>query len=137
MASKSISAPPFSFVLDYLYPKEPVIKPMFGCHALYLDGKIVLVLRKRTEHSEANGVWLATSREHHESLKKLFPSMRSIAMLGEPPTNWQVLPEASSDFESSVIKACELVVKGDPRIGRIPKSRAPRRNTKKGSVRRP
>ncbi len=134
---KKISALPFKFVLDYLYPKEPAIKPMFGCYALYLDRKIVLVLRKRKIHPEANGVWLATSREHHDSLKRMFPSMRSIGMLGEPPTNWQVLPESSSDFESSVIKACELIVKGDPRIGRIPKSRAQRHKTEKRSVRRP
>lgn len=124
MVRKTASPPPFSFVFDYLYPKEPRIKPMFGCYALYLDRKIVLILRKRKVHPEANGVWLATAKEHHSSLKKLFPSMRSIGLLGEQPTNWQVLPETSTDFESSVIKACELIVKGDPRIGRIPKSKS-------------
>ena len=124
MALKTQSSIPFSFVLEYLFPREPRIKPMFGCYALYLDRRIVLILRERKIHPEANGVWLATGREHHASLKKIFPSMRSIDMLGASPTNWQLLPAKSRDFEASVIKACELIVKGDPRIGKIPKSRS-------------
>ncbi len=96
---------------------------MFGCHALYIGKRIVLILRKRDTHPETNGVWIATTRVHHASLRKLFPSMQSIAMLGKAPTNWQVLPEASEDFESGVIKACGLILKGDPRIGKIPKGK--------------
>ncbi|MBI1806575.1 MAG: hypothetical protein HYR76_05935 [Ignavibacteria bacterium] len=114
---------PFAFVLDHLYPKEPVIKQMFGCFALYVGDKITLILRKRKDHPSINGVWLATSKEHHASLRKDFPSMQSIDVLGEGVTNWQVLPEKSRDFEASVIRACECIVKGDPRIGRIPKQR--------------
>ena len=117
---------PFTFVFDYLYPKEPVVKPMFGCHALYLGKKIYLILRRRSTHKSINGVWIATNREHHESLRKLMPSMRSIDILGRDPTNWQVIPETSADFESSVIAACDLVKKGDPRIGVMPKERAKR-----------
>jgi len=49
--------------------------------------------------------------------------MHSIEVLGKGTTNWQVLSESSPDFESSVVTACELVVKGDPRIGTIPKSK--------------
>jgi hypothetical protein len=125
MKRKKTSATlPFTFVFDHLYPIEPEIKPMFGCFALYVNKKIVLILRKRDEHSEFNGVWLATMREYHVGLRKIFPSMKSIGFLGEHPTNWQVLPESAEDFEESVIRACELVVKGDPRIGKIPKRKA-------------
>jgi|ERR1041385_2723272 hypothetical protein len=120
MGKKKVQLP-FAFVLDYLYPNEPAIKPMFGCHALYIEKKLVLVLRKRNDHRNINGVWIATKREHHESLRKLFPAMHSIDILGKEPTNWQVLPESSDDFEESVIRACGLIVKGDPRIGKIPK----------------
>ncbi len=123
LKKKSSSSVPFTFVFDYLYPKEPTIKPMFGCYALYLGKKIIFILRKRNAHKNINGVWIATSREHHKSLQKLFPSMRSIDVLGREPTNWQVIPETSTDFESSVITACELVKKGDPRIGVIPKKK--------------
>ena len=97
---------PFPFVLECLYPKEYIIKPMFGCHAIYIGGKIYLILRKRSDHPSINGVWIATSIEHHASLRKEFPSMKSIEVLGKSPTNWQVLQESSEDFEQSVIRAC-------------------------------
>ncbi len=116
---------PFEFVFDYLLPLEPVVKPMFGCFALYKGEQIVLILRERADHPEANGVWLATSGEHHESLKKEFPSLRSVSIFtdGTAETAWQMLPSSAPDFEASVIKACEMVRRGDKRIGKIPKSR--------------
>ena len=83
----------------------------------------MLVLRNRHDHADANGVWIATKKEHHPSLKKLFPFMRSIYILsdGKAETEWQMLPLDADDFESSAIKACELILRGDERIGRIPK----------------
>ncbi|HLX12015.1 MAG TPA: hypothetical protein VKS81_04305 [Bacteroidota bacterium] len=117
---------PFSFVFDYLHPLEPEIKRMFVTFALYVEDKIVLILRQKKEHTADNGVWIATEIEHHASLKKQLPSIRSIRLLGKGPTNWQIIPESSDDFEESVIRACELVVKGDPRIGRIPKPKKKR-----------
>jgi hypothetical protein len=116
---------PFDFILESLLSLNPRVKPMFGAYAVYVGEKIVLVLRKHEEHEEANGVWLATKSEHHASLKKIFPSMRSIYLLsdGKAETEWQMLPLDADDFESSAIKACELILRGDERIGRIPKSR--------------
>lgn len=106
-------------------PLHPHVKPMFGCHAVYIREKIVLVLRNRSDHEEANGVWIATKKEHHVSLKKNFPSMHSIMLLseGKGETEWQMLPLDADDFESSAMKACELILRGDERIGRIPKPR--------------
>lgn len=49
--------------------------------------------------------------------------MRSISVFGPGVTGWQVLPMAARDFESSVTRACELIVAGDSRIGKIPKSK--------------
>lgn len=123
---------PFEFVFDYLLPLEPVTKPMFGCLALYLGNKIVLILRERKDHPDANGVWLATSSEHHESLKQELPSMRSIYILsdGKAETNWQMLPADADDFETSVIKVCEMVKHGDKRIGKVPKERKSRKAKK-------
>lgn len=97
---------------------------MFGCHAVYVDDKIVLILRNRESFPQDNGVWLATTEEHHESLRGEFPHMRSIALFESPVTGWQVLPESSADFESAVQRACELILRGDPRIGKIPKGRS-------------
>jgi hypothetical protein len=117
----SVKKYPFDFVFDYLFPIEPVVKPMFGCHALYVGKKIVLILRDRPTRTDANGVWIATTAEHHDSLKKELPSMCSITVLGEGDTNWQMIPSSAGDFEESVIKLCEMVRRGDPRVGKVPK----------------
>jgi hypothetical protein len=113
---------PFAFVLDELEELGPFTKPMFGCTAVYVDDKLVFVLRDRPSSPGDNGVWVATTVEHHESLRNVLPSMRSIAVLGTV-TGWQVLPADAPDFEESALRACALVKRGDPRIGKIPKAR--------------
>jgi hypothetical protein len=124
---------PHEFVLDALEPLSPVTKPMFGCLAVYVREKIVLILRDRGDEIADNGVWLATSEEHHASLQREFPHMRSIQLFGRPVTHWQVLPADASDFEESAMHACELVLARDPRIGSIP---PPRRTVTKVTKRK-
>ncbi len=119
---------PHEFVLDAIAELSPRSRPMFGCTAIYIGEKIVLILREKPTHTADNGVWLATSHEHHASLRRDFPSMRSIQLLGEKITSWQVLPSDSPDFEEAATHACELVLARDPRIGKIPKSRQARKS---------
>ena len=114
---------PYEFVLDALAGLSPWTRPMFGCLAVYVGDKIVVVLREKPGSSPDNGVWLATTVEHHVSLKREFPNMRSITVLGKEVTGWQVLPADARDFEESAMYVCELIIAGDPRIGKIPKSR--------------
>ena len=114
---------PHEFVLDALAELSPRTNPMFGCLAVYVEDKIVLILRDKREPSTDNGVWLATTIEHHESLRREFPNMRSIAVFGKEVTGWQVLPADAPDFEEAALHACELVLARDPRIGKVPKSR--------------
>jgi hypothetical protein len=114
---------PHEFVLEALASLSPYTRPMFGCLAVYVEDKIVLVLRDRPTASADNGVWLATSQEHHPSLRREFPNLRSIGVLGKPVTGWQVLPADSPDFETAALRACELVLARDPRIGKIPGSK--------------
>ena len=95
---------------------------MFGCLAVYVAEKIVMILRdKRDKTAVDDGVWLATTQAHHESLRQEFPNMRSIAVLGKSVTGWQVLPADGADFEEAALRACELVIAKDPRIGKVPK----------------
>jgi hypothetical protein len=114
---------PYEFVLDAVSHLPIESRSMFGCLALYLGDKIVLMLREKHTQIEDNGVWLATTKEHHQSLRHEFPHMRSIQLLGKEVTGWQVLPADAPDFESAALRACELVVARDPRIGKVPKSR--------------
>jgi hypothetical protein len=54
--------------------------------------KIVLMLRDKREGTADNGIWLATTAEHHQSLRREFRNMRSIQIFGKKVTGWQVLP---------------------------------------------
>ena len=65
---------------------------MFGCLAVYVGDKIVMALRDKSSEISDNGVWLATTQAHHESLRREFPSMRSIKLLGKDVTGWQCFP---------------------------------------------
>lgn len=114
---------PFFFVLDKLMSLEPYVKPFFGCYGVYIGNKIVFILRDKRSHPEVNGVWIATDHQHHKSLKKELPLLCSVSVLndGKGETGWQMLQAEEDDFEPLVIKACELVLHGDNRIGRIPK----------------
>jgi hypothetical protein len=122
LSVKARKQAPHQFVLDALAQLSPFTRPMFGCLAIYVGEKIVLILRDRPSYPKDNGVWLATTQDHHESLRGDFPSMRSIALFGEKVTSWQVLPSDAPDFEESALRACDLVIAGDPRIGKIPNS---------------
>lgn len=112
---------PFEFVLEELDRIQPRVKPMFGCYAIYVGEKLVLILRNRKDHPDDNGVWMAALHEHHASLKKEFPCMRSVRLLGSTESVWQNIPVDEDDFEELVLKACRLILKSDVRIGKIPK----------------
>lgn len=114
---------PHEFVLEALAPLSPRTNPMFGCLAVYVGEKIVVILRDKSTKTEDNGVWLATSEEYHESLRREFPHMRSIGVLGKKVTGWQVLPAEAPEFEEAALHACDLILGGDPRIGKVPGTR--------------
>jgi hypothetical protein len=126
VAAKQRKAVPHEFVLDAIASLSPRTHPMFGCLAVYVEDKIVLILRDKREETADNGVWLATTEEYHESLRREFPNMRSIQVFGKEVTGWQVLPADAPDFEEAALRACELIVAKDPRIGKVPGARGPR-----------
>jgi hypothetical protein len=123
---------PFDFVLDYLIPLDITVKQIFGLWAIYVNEKIILILRQRKDYPDTNGVWIATNLEHHESLKLDLPSLHSISNYshGFMETEWQVIPVDADDFEVSVRKVCELIKHNDYRIGRIPIPRQTKARTK-------
>ena len=116
---------PFNFLFDYLIPLEVTVKSMFGVYVVYVNERMVLAVRQRKDHPETNEVWVATELKHLNSLKKELPSLQSISFFTKEKkeTAWQVIPEDAGDFEEEVRKVCDMIVQGDPHIGR---------NTKRG-----
>jgi hypothetical protein len=55
---------PQAFVLDAISTLSPYTRPMFGCLAIYVKDKIVLILRDKPKSTADKGVWLATTQEH-------------------------------------------------------------------------
>jgi hypothetical protein len=129
------SPPPYPFVVEALAPLEPEVRPMFSGFAVYLGEKIVLMLRDSLKHPEDNGVWLVFSETAdlaHPGIRRDFPSLRLINLLGGKIAHWRLIPADSSTFESEALHACELLLKHDVRFGRIPLSR----QTRPGKLRR-
>jgi hypothetical protein len=88
-AVKQRKAVPHELVLEAIAALSPQIRPTFGCLAVYVEDKVVLILRDKRDKTADNGVWLATEEEHHESLRREFPNMQSIQILGKKVTGWQ------------------------------------------------
>lgn len=117
---------PYPFILEALAALEPEVRPMFSGFAVYVGEKIVLMLRDSPKHPEDNGVWLVFSETANladKGIHKDFPSLRLINLLGGKIDHWRLIPADTSTFESEAMHACELLLKHDSRIGRIPQSR--------------
>jgi hypothetical protein len=116
---------PYDFVFDYL-PRNVVVKPRFGMHYIYLDRKIMIILRKAAKNTDLNGIWVATSKEHHRSLTDAIPAMTDFILdNGEMhDSGWRLLKGDDDDFETAAIRVCELISHGDKRIGKETKGGA-------------
>jgi hypothetical protein len=124
---------PFAFALEELDALSPMIKPMFGGFAVYLGEKLVLFLYDQEKWPDFQGVSLATTPEHYRSLAQEFSSTRDAEpqKIGKHP--WLLIPASAADFEEQVMKACEMILNGDPRIGRAPEAKRLRPSKKETS----
>jgi hypothetical protein len=123
---------PFSFVLEELDSLSPVVKPMFGGALVYIGEKMMLFFRDLEKDPQENGVWLATTVEAYRSLAAEFPSAPTKIEINQSP--WLRLPSASPDFEQQALRACEMILAGDPRIGRAKSPERVRAAAKRKSV---
>jgi hypothetical protein len=112
----------YEIIFEFLPIERVDIKKMFGHQCLYFDGRMVMFLISK-EGNEDNGICVATSKDHIESLGRELKSLRYLKSYGPDATNWRLIPSDSDRFEVDVEKACQLILKNDPRIGREPKSR--------------
>jgi hypothetical protein len=102
---------------------------MFSGFAVYVGDKIVLILRDSEKYREDNGVWLVfseTANPADPGIRRDFPSLRLIGLLGGKIAHWRLIPADSSTFESEALHACDLLLKHDVRFGRVPQSRQTR-----------
>ena len=118
-------AAPYSFVFDYL-PDNIVVKPMFGMHYIYLNKRIVLILRNVSKNYDLNGIWVPSSKQHHQSLEIEVPALTDFILdNGEKhDSSWRFLKEDHDAFEEAAIRICELISHGDKRIGKETKGGA-------------
>jgi len=110
---------PFPFVLDELGSLRPTVKRMFGFTYIYLDHKLLFSLRDSVKQTGTNGIWIYTTSEHVDSLAKEFPNLPRRQLWRSGKNCWVVLASRLEGFEEYAFKACELVLKGDQRVGRV------------------
>jgi hypothetical protein len=112
-------AMPFDFLLDYL-PANVTIKPAIGMYYVYFEGKIVLIFRKVSKNSQHNGLWIATKKEDHASVKAELPAITNFVFDdGELyDSGWLQLKDSHDDFEEAAIHICEMISHRDKRIGK-------------------
>jgi hypothetical protein len=110
----------FQFVLDELQPIRPAVRRMFGFTYVYLGERLLLSLRESARQPRYNGVWLYTEAEHIESLRREFPELprRCFWRSKKSGSGWVILASGLEDFEEYAYRACELILRGDRRVGR-------------------
>lgn len=114
---------PFQFVLDELLPLRPDITQMFGFTYVYLDAKLLLSLRDSKKQPQFNGVWLYTHANNIESLRREFELLPRRCFWKSGKNGWVILGSRLEEFEEYVYKACDLILRGDQRIGRVTRKR--------------
>ena len=112
---------PFPFIVEELSPIRPTVKHMFGFVSLYLDDKLLCSLRDAVKQPGSNGMWLYTTTEDVDSLAQEFPDLPKRQLWRSRSGNkaWVILASRLENFEEYALKACELILSGDRRIGRL------------------
>jgi hypothetical protein len=120
---KQKQKPPHPFVLEALAPLNPEVRRMFSGFAVYSGDLLICMLRERDKSPRDNGFWLVLSETANAAdpgLRKEFPSLRPIELVCGAIGHWLVIPSDGSDFETEAMHACDLLLRHDTRLGRIP-----------------
>src|SRR5688572_28494501 len=96
---------------------------MFGFTSVYLEEKLLFSLRDSIKQPGTNGMWLYTTTEHLESLAREFPDLPRRQLWRSGKKAWVVLASRLPGFEEYAFRACELILQGDRRIGRVTRGR--------------
>lgn len=110
---------PFPFVLEELFPVRPTVKQIFGFTHIYLGERLVCSLRDSAKQPATNGMWLYTTVDQIESLSKEFPELPRRNLWRSGKNGWVILSSKLTVFEEYALRACELILRGDRRVGRV------------------
>lgn len=124
-SARKSKATPFPFVLDELSPLRPRLKSTFGFTHVYLADKLLFSLRDSAQRPATNGIWVYTTVADSESLIREFPDLPRRQLWRSGKNAWLVLASRLSYFEEHAFKLCELILRGDQRIGRITRGSMP------------
>ncbi len=120
---------PFEFVLDWLMPLGPETRLMFGSTAVYVDDRIVLILRERGDTDD--GVWVVYDVAFEDEVLGLLPRLKVIDLFENKVKGWKKLAVSDDAFEGDVERLCSFLLAGDKRFGKVPKPKRPRGAAKK------
>jgi hypothetical protein len=124
--AKPIAKTPHAFVVEALAPLKPEVRRMFSGFAVYVGDLLVLMLRDHVKSPRDNGVWLVLSEGTDPAdaiIRREFPSIRRIELLGDKIGHWLLIPSDGQNFETEALHACDLLLRRDARLGRVPQSR--------------
>lgn len=110
---------PFPFIIEELESLRPTVRSLFGFTHVYMEGKLLFSLRDATTRPDSNGMWLYTTTEHADRLAREFSDLPRRQIWRSGKKAWIVLASRLPDFEEHAFRACELILRGDQRIGRL------------------
>ena len=113
--------PPFRFFLDLLLPLDLSHIKMFGVDAYYLEGRMLFALREKETQPQDNGIWIATTKQHHQKLRHQFKSIKPIEE--HRIKSWLMLDSQHDAFEADAFYLAELIIKRSELIGTTPKAK--------------
>ncbi len=117
---------PHPFILEAITSLNPEVRRLFSGFSVYAGNRLFMVLRDHAKCPEDNGMWLVLADgtdPADASLRRDLPSLRRLQTLGDKMPHWLLIPSDGADFERDALHACHLILRKDPRLGRIPQSR--------------
>ena len=133
---KTKKNPPYAFVTEALSGTDLRMRAMFGCTAVYVGEKITFVLCDREAMREDIGVWVCIPDEFTKPMKEAYPDLRGVSFFENENSAWQCLPASNPRFEELALHFCAMARRGDPRIGRIPKTKQTKRHAARSLAKR-
>ncbi len=113
---------PLRWVLEPLMEDPSYLeRPMFGCLACYLHGRLSLLLASGDE--PWNGLLIPTDHQFHEAIRQDFTGVLRHPVLKK----WLYLPVSDDNFETEAMELVEAIRLNDPRLGVAPKERKSRK----------